>query len=302
MSQKGNEHWVFPQWHNKIPLVFFGIVGPVATLAVIAAVWYYFSPRFTDVGYMPEQPVPYSHQLHAGELGMDCRYCHTGAERASSARVPPTQTCMTCHTRVKTQSADLRLVRASWVEDKPIEWVRIHKTPDYAYFEHSAHMQAGVGCESCHGRIDQMVEVAQDQPLNMGWCLDCHREPERHLRPVSELTTMGYAEKRHAAQQASLEARAESFDGGEAIDRDALNDLPRGLRHELTEALSGESGQFKGLDIQDGLLRRQVSMALRAHAADFSLDDMRAELTREGEQIKESQQINPPVHCSGCHR
>jgi hypothetical protein len=223
MSEKEtppNEHWVFPQWHNKIPLIFFGVIGPVVTIAAIAGVWYYFSPKFTDVGYRPEQPVAYSHKLHAGELGLDCRYCHTGVENASSARVPPTQTCMNCHTQVKKDSPKLTAVRESWIENKPIEWVRIHKVPDYAYFEHSAHIQAGVGCESCHGRIDQMVEVQLSEPLNMGWCLDCHREPERHLRPTSEVTTMGYV------------------------------------------------------------------------AAD----------PNEGKKIKDEKGINPPQHCSGCHR
>ena len=201
MSEKEtppNETWVFAKWHNKVPLLIFGVIGPVTTVMLIAGVWYYFSPRYTDVGYMPEQPVPYSHKLHAGELGIDCRYCHTGVEVASSARVPPTQTCMNCHSKIKTKSLNLHLVRESWAEDKPIEWVKIHKTPDYAYFPHSAHIQAGVGCESCHGRIDQMVEVYLSEPLNMGWCLDCHREPERHVRPKSQVTKMGYFEEQHA--------------------------------------------------------------------------------------------------------
>jgi hypothetical protein len=210
MSEKEtppNEHWVFPKWHNKVPLVFFGVVGPVVTIALIAGVWYYFSPRYTDVGYRPEQPVPYSHKLHAGELGLDCRYCHTGVENASLARVFLTQTCMNCHTRVKTDSPKLRLVRESWIEDKPIEWVRIHKTPDYAYIEHSAHIQAGVGCESCHGRIDQMVEVQLSEPLNMEWCLDCHRDPAQHLRPKSEVTTMGYTDEQRAQFLSSKEGK-----------------------------------------------------------------------------------------------
>jgi hypothetical protein len=214
MSEKEtppNEHWVFPKWQNKVPLVILGVIGPVVTIAAIASVWYYFSPRFTDVGYMPEQPVPYSHKLHAGELGIDCRYCHTGVEVASSARVPPTQTCMNCHSKIKTKSLDLHLVRESYAEDKPIEWVRIHKTPDYAYFEHSAHIQAGVGCESCHGRIDQMVVVSLAEPLNMGWCLDCHREPEKHVRPKALVTKMGYLESQHAAHLAENKVDATEF-------------------------------------------------------------------------------------------
>lgn len=189
------EQWVFPKWHNKLPLLIFGVIGPVATIAAIGAVWYWFSPEFTDVGYQPKQPVPYSHKLHAGELGMDCRYCHTGVEDTAHARVPPTQTCMNCHTQIQTESPNLAPVRESWAKDKPVEWVRIHKVPDYAYFDHSAHISVGVGCESCHGRIDQMVEVRQVKPLSMGWCIDCHNAPEKHLRPVSEVTTMGYEPK-----------------------------------------------------------------------------------------------------------
>ncbi|MCA9543616.1 MAG: cytochrome c3 family protein, partial [Myxococcales bacterium] len=133
-----------------------------------------------------------SHKLHAGELGMDCRYCHTGVEDTAHARIPPTQTCMNCHTQILTESPNLAPVRESWAKDTPVEWVRIHKIPDYAYFDHSAHISVGVGCESCHGRIDQMVEVRQVKPLSMGWCLECHNAPEQHLRPVSEVTTMGY--------------------------------------------------------------------------------------------------------------
>ncbi|MGC6416978.1 MAG: cytochrome c3 family protein [Bradymonadia bacterium] len=191
-SEKDNELFRFPSWHNIVPPIFFLVVGPVATILAIGGVWYYFSPKFTDVGYMPEQPVHYSHKLHAGELKIDCRYCHTSVEKTAWAGVPPTQTCMNCHNAVKTKSPKLELVRQSWKTGESIPWVRVHKVADYAYFNHSAHIQVGVGCESCHGRIDQMVEVWQSQPLSMGWCLECHNAPEKHLRPKDKVTVMGY--------------------------------------------------------------------------------------------------------------
>ena len=191
-SDRDDELLKFPSWHNIIPPIFFLVVGPVVTLLAIGGVWYYFSPKFTDVGYMPEQPVHYSHKLHAGELKIDCRYCHTAVEKTAWAGVPPTQTCMNCHNAVKTKSPKLEMVRQSWKTGESIPWVRVHKIADYAYFDHSAHVQVGVGCESCHGRIDQMVEVWQSQPLSMGWCLECHNAPEQHLRPKDKVTVMGY--------------------------------------------------------------------------------------------------------------
>jgi len=152
--------------------------------------WYYASPWYTDVGYRPLQPVPYSHKLHAGDLKMDCRYCHTGVEVSPVAMVPPTKTCMNCHQLIKTGSDSLSLVRESWTGGTPIMWVRVHELPDYAYFDHSAHLRAGVGCFTCHGNIAAMEVVEQKRPLSMGWCLDCHRNPENFLRPREELTNM----------------------------------------------------------------------------------------------------------------
>lgn len=167
--------FVFPSWHNRVPAIFFLVVGPVATLFAIFAVWYWFSPKYTDAGYMPEQPVAYSHELHAGQLKIDCRYCHSGVEKTAWAGVPPTSTCMNCHTNIKTKSPKLALVRDSYAAGEAIPWIRIHKIADYAYFNHSAHVRVGVGCESCHGRIDTMVEVWQEKPLSMGWCYECHQ-------------------------------------------------------------------------------------------------------------------------------
>ena len=182
---------IFPRWTNKIPLAI-GVLGPLALAGLIGGVWYYFSPKFTDAGYRPRQPVPFSHKLHAGDMGMACRYCHNTVERAAHAAIPPAQTCMNCHSLVKTDSPKLKLVRDSYTTDEPIPWVRVHQLPDYAFFDHRPHLAAGVGCSSCHGRIDQMTIVEMAKPLSMGWCLDCHRDPEPNLRPRDQITNMAW--------------------------------------------------------------------------------------------------------------
>lgn len=182
---------IFPKKSNVVPLL--SLAGVlVGGIVLIFFVWYYFSPEFTDVGYTPEQPVAYSHRLHAGELGMDCRYCHTNVEVAAEANLPPTQTCMNCHGQIQSESLALLPVRESWATGDPVEWVKVHHLPDYAHFSHSMHVNSGVGCETCHGRIDKMEVVQLVEPLSMGWCLECHRQPELFLRPDDEVTTMGY--------------------------------------------------------------------------------------------------------------
>jgi hypothetical protein len=148
--------------------------------------------RTTAVGYQPAQPVPYSHALHAGDLGIDCRYCHTGVEISAQATLPPTQTCMNCHQKIRSQSPKLLPVRESFASGLPVPWVRVHDLPDYVYFNHSAHVTRGIGCVSCHGRVDRMEVVSQVEPLTMGWCLGCHREPERFLRPVEFVTKLDW--------------------------------------------------------------------------------------------------------------
>jgi hypothetical protein len=183
-------------------MILIGVV--VIIVGAIGFIWYYFSPMYTDVGYAPKQPIPYSHKLHAGDLGLDCRYCHVAVETSSIAMVPPTQTCMNCHVLIKPDSPKLQVLQASWKDGTPIEWVRIHKTPDYAYFNHSAHISAGVGCESCHGNIASMETVRQEKPLSMSWCLDCHRDPAPSLRPHADVTKMGWTPP---ADQAAFAAR-----------------------------------------------------------------------------------------------
>ncbi|MFZ5833350.1 MAG: cytochrome c3 family protein [Planctomycetota bacterium] len=164
----------------------------IVPVYLVGILYYAGSPRTTDVGYQPTQPVPFSHAVHAGELGMDCRYCHNTVDRAAFAAVPPTQTCMNCHERIAPEATTLLPVRESWASGLPVPWVMVHDLPDYVYFDHSAHVARGVGCVSCHGRIDKMEEVQQVHTLAMGWCLDCHRNPEPHLRPLDAVTRMDW--------------------------------------------------------------------------------------------------------------
>ena len=152
--------------------------------------WYYGSPKYTDVGYQPDQPIDYSHKFHVGTLGLDCRYCHNFVETSHEANIPPTTTCMNCHKNIRKESSDLTLLKNSYNNDTPIEWIKVHMLPDYAYFDHSVHLNSGIGCVSCHGRVDQMEKVKQVEPLSMSWCLDCHRSPDNNLRPISEITNM----------------------------------------------------------------------------------------------------------------
>jgi hypothetical protein len=196
---------IFPRSLNRLPAVV-ALALALAGAGATGGVWYYFSPKHTQVGYAPRQPIPYSHRLHAGQLGLDCRYCHVNVERSAVASIPPVQTCMNCHSLVRTTSARLAPLREAWEHNRPIEWVRIHRLPDYAYFDHSVHISAGVGCSSCHGRIDQMDVVRQDQPLSMGWCLECHRNPSQHLRPRDQITNMEW--RPHTSEDPSRLARA----------------------------------------------------------------------------------------------
>lgn len=190
---------IFPRWSNETPRYTF-LATMVLGCAGIFGVYYWGSPYNTDVGYMPVQPIAYSHKQHAGDLQMDCRYCHAYVERGPHAGVPPTQTCMNCHSQVKKDSPLLEPMRKSWTSGTPIPWKRIHKVPDFAYFDHSAHMgfgvgdnRAAIGCETCHGRIDTMLVVKQAQPLSMSWCLECHSDPAPNLRPVADITKMGWS-------------------------------------------------------------------------------------------------------------
>lgn len=197
----------FPNWVNKFTLVLLGSLlifgGYMATVLYAATL-----PTTVNVGHRPIQPVPFSHKLHAGTLKLDCRYCHNTVEQAAHAAVPPTETCGNCHggNRVATNpdgtprdlgvihgdSPLLEPIRASLESGKSVEWLRVHDVPDFVYFNHAAHVTRGVSCVSCHGRIDKMEVVQQVEPLAMSWCLECHRNPERHIRDPELVTTLDF--------------------------------------------------------------------------------------------------------------
>lgn len=170
------------------------IIAGVILLAAAGAFGYLFirSPYMTGQNVVREQPVPFSHEHHVTGLGIDCRYCHFSADKSSFAGIPPTKVCMNCHTQIWADSPMLEPVRESFRTDKPIEWTRVHRLPDHVYFNHSIHVNKGVGCTSCHGDIDKMPLVRQANSLLMSWCLDCHRYPEQQVRPREKVYDFSY--------------------------------------------------------------------------------------------------------------
>lgn len=192
---------VFPRSANTI--IWISILAGVLLLAIGIGSLYYFtqSAWARGVGQEIAQPVPYSHQLHVGGLKIDCRYCHNYVEESSFANIPATETCMSCHSVIRTNSPNLALVRESWTKNVPIEWNRVHDLPDFVYFNHSSHIAKGVGCSTCHGNIAEMPVVHKVATLQMGWCLDCHRNPEKYVRPKAEIYNTEWRPPRDQLEQ-----------------------------------------------------------------------------------------------------
>jgi hypothetical protein len=182
---------IFPKWTNRLPLQIAAGAVLVGT-ALTAGATYYFTPKYSRVGYQPLQPVAFSHNIHVTQLEVDCRYCHNGVEKAWFSNVPAASTCMNCHSTVLKDDPKLALVRESFTSGQPIPWVHIHKTPDYVYFNHSVHVTRGISCVECHGQINQMDEVYHAKPFSMGFCLDCHRDPAAHIRPADKITDLNW--------------------------------------------------------------------------------------------------------------
>jgi hypothetical protein len=182
---------IFPKWTNRLPVMI--VTGSLLTgTAVVAGMWYYLSPKYSKVGYQPIQPVGFSHALHAGQLGLDCRYCHSAVERSWYSNIPSSSTCMNCHNQVLKDDPRLALVRQSAQEDRPIPWIQIHRVPDFVYFNHSVHVDRGISCVECHGPVNRMDEIYQYQSLSMTFCLDCHRHPAAKVRPLERVTDLDW--------------------------------------------------------------------------------------------------------------
>ena len=182
---------IFPKWTNKLPsrvLVGLALLGTAAVIGVT----YYFTPKYTDVGYQPVQPVFFPHSVHADQLGLDCRYCHHDVEKSWYSNIPGAGVCMNCHNQVLAADNRLAPIRESATNNTPIPWVQIHKLPDFAYFNHSVHVNRGISCVECHGQVHKMDEVAQAKPLSMRFCLNCHRNPAASIRPPEEVFNLDW--------------------------------------------------------------------------------------------------------------
>jgi hypothetical protein len=195
---------IFSPRANQLAKASLVVAGSLAALLGAAAPIVMRSDWVTGANTNVTQPVQFSHAHHVGGMGLDCRYCHTSVESSSFANIPPTKTCMNCHSQIWVTSPYLEPVRASYRTGESLQWVRVHNLPDFVQFNHSIHIKKGVGCETCHGRIDQMAGIYQAASLQMEWCLDCHRHPQKYVRPREAVFTMGY---QPAEPQAVLGAR-----------------------------------------------------------------------------------------------
>src|SRR3954447_10972068 len=198
-----------------MPQIFHRSFNTISKVSIFGAVFilagggwayarYIRSSYATGVGVAREQPVPFSHQHHVAGLGIDCRYCHTSVEKSGFAGIPPVRTCMNCHNQIWVSSPLLEPIRDSYKNDKPLAWARVHNLADFVYFDHSVHVKKGVGCSTCHGRVDHMPLTTQAASLHMEWCLDCHRNPEQYVRPREQIFNMAWKAADEGQDQIAL--------------------------------------------------------------------------------------------------
>lgn len=192
---------LFPPRSNKIAKMSILVALVVVAVVTGGLVWYFHSPMITKVNAQIPQPVPFPHSYHIGVLALNCRYCHMGVDQSSFADVPPAETCMSCHSQIATTVASLQPVRDSYANGTPIEWNRVNSLPDYVYFNHQIHVAKGVGCETCHGRMDKETTAVRAKYFYMDTCTECHKNPDKYLRPQANIYDMGYTP---SESQASL--------------------------------------------------------------------------------------------------
>lgn len=298
---------IFPRWINWLPLRGAVVLGAVA-LGVVLAATYYLPPSYSAVGYQPEQPIPFSHKIHVEQNGMDCRYCHSFVDRAAHSNIPSAETCWGCHEYVKTDSPQLVNLRRAVDENyehydgKPLVWTQIHRTPDYVKFDHRTHILRGVSCVECHGRVDQMDVVYQHETLSMGFCLECHRNPEKALRPLEQTTNLAWQADGDAELAAQV-AKA-SQDRFEALSGQ-IKQIREALGKEGVSADEKEQLEFELAQLSEN--REFYEELVQAWERQSEINDSKIDaegLAQEyiGAFLKESWNINPPLQCGGCHR
>ena len=288
----------FPNWINR----FLAITGICVVLAggyLATCLFAAIHPTTVNVGHAPKQPVPYSHKLHVGKLKLDCRYCHNTVDQTAHAAIPPTATCGNCHgaNRVKKDeegnpvalsvvfpdSEALQPVRTSLETGDPIQWVRVHDVPDFVYFNHSAHVNRGVSCVSCHGRVDKMDVVTQVEPMSMKWCLDCHRNPDEHIRPAEFVTHLDWNPEGEELDSIFVDTLKKNY---AKIDTDQSGDVT------IEEATKFYENAWDCDTDRNGLITEEefvngVQGVTRANL---------------GKLLRGINSINPSTNCSTCHR
>ena len=286
--------FVFPRWANAVTLLVLLCLAVVPLYAMVL-IPYALDPVTLNVGYQPVQPVAYSHALHVGQLGLDCRYCHNTVEQGDFAALPPTETCMNCHRAIWPKKDTLAAVRLSAATGMPVGkegttpgWRQVTTVPDYVYFNHAAHVNSGVGCVECHGTVNHMEVVYQAKPMNMGWCLECHRDPAARLRPrdaVAKLDwTPGAEDAGTVAVFASLpvhELKVRAYQAGVNIP------------NPKDQAISADKPMDEAM--RTALAKQSVGRLEQTQ----SVNALKKEL---GAILKDQYHVNPSVDCVTCHR
>ena len=291
---------------TRFSLVLFGVVlvGVGVTLNYLQR-----SPWVTNQGVRPYQPVPFSHKHHVQGLGLQCQYCHTSVEKSSYAGIPPTKTCMNCHAQIWTNARLLAPVRHSWATNQSIPWTRVHDLPDFVYFNHSVHVNKGIGCSTCHGRIDEMPLTFQASTLQMEWCLNCHRNPAENLRPTSEIYQMAWQppSESHPVWCANSPATPDvptsqlvnctTHDPGEGGPQVAALEMPPAFQVSSGPAGKSNSGVAPWSSAGKGSVEAPVPANL--HYVKFTAQDAL------GKYLLVQYHIRPPrqlTSCETCHR